>query len=505
VKKFTWIILVLLAAAGGGCSSSDDDDSNGDGSGDGEAGSGGSGEADAGEAGSGGSDGAGDEMFFDCDPEENKLGLYGMNCPVMDPEECDTSRRPIVIVHGGWGTADQFEELALRFASNGYCTHYMVPYDYVTMDNMAGVVDQTMADLESVIDDILQATGDDQVDLIGHSLGTRVSSTYLSNSEARAAKVAHYAQVEGGSVTGNSPGGVPTITFIAADAPTMGGIGGGGELPDATNIFLTGGVDHVGAATHIKTFEEMFKFFNDGEEPATLEILPGSQIRISGKLVEFHTSQAVARQPGEEGYVDIFEVDKDTGERLNEEPNGHFVVRQDGTWGPFEAKPDTYYELVMSSEMREETGHYFREPFIRSDAFVYLKHASMFLDTILYTDDHTFIITVRNKAMWRGEDVLTVEGTEVSDSLACEPSDDTIALFLYDDLQDGQSELEQSIAMYDALPFINGLDYFIPSTPRRTIEVKVVDRDSGAEHVLNVPSLKSRSEGIIAVQFNDFD
>ncbi len=506
MKASIWLLLVVFAAMAVGCGSSDDDDTNGGGSGGGGGGQGGT-EADGGEAGSGGTGGSGEagsggtggseEVFFDCDPEEIKLGLYGINCPVMDPEQCDTSRRPIVIAHGGWGTADQFEALALRFASNGYCMHYIVPFDYVTADNIGGVIDQTLAELELVIDDILQATGDDQVDLIGHSLGTRVSQTFLNSSTDRAAKVAHYANVEGGAAD-SLPGGVPSISLIGDSA-------GGGEIAGGTNVVLTEGVDHVGAAPHLTTFQEMFAFFNDGEQPETLDILPGSKILVSGKLVEFHTSQAIARQPGEEGYVDIYEVDPTTGERINEEPDRHFVVREDGTWGPFEAEPDTYYEFMMSSDMREETGHYYREPFIRSDAFVYLKHASMFLDTIPYTDDHTFIITVRNKALWRGEDVLTVEGTEVSDSLACEPEDDTIALFLYDDLQDGTSVLDQSIATYDALPFINGLDYFIPSTPRRSIEVKLVDRDSGAIHLINVPSLKARSEGVVAVQFNDFD
>jgi hypothetical protein len=369
---------------------------------------------------------------------------------------------------------------------------------------LGGVQETSLAELESVIDDILLATGQDQVDLIGHSLGTSVSSTFLSNSETRAARVAHYAQVEGGSVTGNSPGGVPTITFIAADATQFGGIGGRGELPDATNIFLSG-TDHVGAATRVKTFEEMFKFFNEGEEPATLEILPGSKILVSGKFVQFDTAQAPVAQPGEEAYVDIYEVDPATGERVREEPDVHFVAREDGTWGPFEAKPDTYYEFFMSGNMREDTGHYYREPFVRSDSFVYLKHAELFLNLIPYTDDETLIVTVRNKALWRGQDVLTVDGTNVSDNPACDPGEDAIALFLYDDQQDGQSVLDQPVALFSLLPFLNGLDYAISPEPHRSIEVKLVDRDSGAEHLVNVPSWKARSEGLIAVQFNDFD
>jgi hypothetical protein len=349
-----------------------------------------------------------------------------------------------------------------------------------------------------VIDDILQATGDDQVDLIGHSLGTSVSSTFLNSSPERAARVAHYAHVESGTEQAAPPGGVPTIAFV-------GDASHGLEIPGATNILLTGGVDHVGAAPHPKTFEEMFKFFNDGEEPATLEILPGSKILISGKLVQFDTAQTAHTQPGEVGTVDIFEVDKETGERVNDEPDESFIARPDGTWGPFEAKPDTYYEFQMTSNMRTDIAHYYREPFIRSDGFVYLKIADIITDTIEFTDDYTMIITVRNKALWQGEDVLTVECTEVSDNPACEPADNTIGYFIYDELQDGESVLDQSISRYDNLPFVNGIDYFISPEPHRTIAVKLIDRDSGAEHLVNVPSLKCLSEGVVVVQFNDFD
>jgi len=85
------------------------------------------------------------------------------------------------------------------------------------------------------------------------------------------------------------------------------------------------------------------------------------------------------------------------------------------------------------------------------------------------------------------------------------PSQNNIGYFIYDDLQDGESVMDQPIASLDGLPFVNGIDYFISPEPHRTIPVKLVDRDSGAEHLVNVPSLKCLSEGVVVVQFNDFD
>ena len=70
------------------------------------------------------------------------------------------------------------------------------------------------AELDALIAQLQLETGRPQVDLLGHSLGTFVSQTYLAT-PARAANVAHYVNIDGGSAAA-PPGGVPTLALWRA-------------------------------------------------------------------------------------------------------------------------------------------------------------------------------------------------------------------------------------------------------------------------------------------------
>ena len=56
-------------------------------------------------------------------------------CEATDPEPVPDipGVRPIVFVHGMAGSADQFQEQALRFASNGYPDDFFFGYEYNTI------------------------------------------------------------------------------------------------------------------------------------------------------------------------------------------------------------------------------------------------------------------------------------------------------------------------------------------------------------------------------------
>jgi pimeloyl-ACP methyl ester carboxylesterase len=86
------------------------------------------------------------------------------------------------------------------------------------------------ATLDALIAELQAATGRAQVDLLGHSLGAFVSQTYLAP-PARAANVAHYVNIDGGSAAA-PPGGVPTLALWAGAAPPV------GEIVGALNVTL---------------------------------------------------------------------------------------------------------------------------------------------------------------------------------------------------------------------------------------------------------------------------
>lgn len=105
---------------------------------------------------------------------------------------------PIIFVHGLSGSGSQFESQAMRFTSNGYPQNYLNVLEYDTSTIVVGqpipqsFFNQIWGNLDQLIGALLNETGADQVDLLGHSLGTTVLQGYLNSSAARAAKVAHY-------------------------------------------------------------------------------------------------------------------------------------------------------------------------------------------------------------------------------------------------------------------------------------------------------------------------
>jgi pimeloyl-ACP methyl ester carboxylesterase len=170
---------------------------------------------------------------------------------------------PIIFVHGGSGSAAQFESQAMRFASNGYPHRYIRALEYDS-SSIGDILPAVHAELDALIAELQADTGRGQVDLLGHSLGTFVSQTYLA-SPARAANVAHYVNIDGRSADA-PPGGVPTLALWAGAAPPVGSIAG------ALNVTLPG-QEHIETATSAEAFFEMYHFFR-GQAPATTDVVP---------------------------------------------------------------------------------------------------------------------------------------------------------------------------------------------------------------------------------------
>jgi triacylglycerol esterase/lipase EstA (alpha/beta hydrolase family) len=80
---------------------------------------------------------------------------------------------PIVFLHGGSGSAMQFEANAMRFEQNGYPHEYVNVLEYdssLQLETKAQVWDR----LDQLIADLEEKTGDSQIDLMGHSMGGEI-------------------------------------------------------------------------------------------------------------------------------------------------------------------------------------------------------------------------------------------------------------------------------------------------------------------------------------------
>jgi pimeloyl-ACP methyl ester carboxylesterase len=408
--------------------------------------------------------------------------------------------KPIVFVHGGAGSAQQFESQSMRFASNGWPVDLLFAFEYdstFATQSLPAVI----ARLNTFIDSVRTQTGASKVYLMGHSLGTYVSQTYLAV-PAYAAKVAKYVNIDGGTA-GALPGGVPTLA-IWAELAGSGAVNPPRTIVGATNVLLPGQY-HVQSATSPEAFAAMYKFFT-GNDPATTDIIPEppGEVELAGRAVFFPANKGVG-----DATVEIWEVDGATGFRKYDEPEATYIVSgsgyYDGTWGPFEANGLKYYEIVI---LREgfRPHHFYFEPFMRSDYFVRLQTSPPggIGEHMDQSDYHSNIVVTR-QCDWRDEDVLEINGVNVLTAVA-PITKNLIGLFIYDEHSDQVSNLTQPIAYYHAITFMSGIDFYMPAAepPDATISLVATPRFGGGKtQVINVPNWAS-SQHAMSVIVNDY-
>jgi pimeloyl-ACP methyl ester carboxylesterase len=412
--------------------------------------------------------------------------------PGLDP----SSIHPMVFVHGGTGSGGQFESQKMRFTENGYPDDYVRAFEYdssFTVETPADV----QARLDSFITQVKQETGRSQVDLLGHSLGTAVSQTYLS-SPAHAANVAHYVNIDGAQAA-SPPGGVPTLAIWAGRGTPGRSIGG------AINVTVPNQT-HVQSATSAESFAEMFRFFTR-RAPKTSDIVPQhGKITIAGRAVLFPQNVGVPAGTS----LTIWRVKGSNGRRI-----GHSVatpaLATDGSWGPVKVRSGKRYEFVL--EQQGQFHHFFYEPFRRSDHLIRLltNVPGTSFDLILSrSQNHVDLIMVRYKELWGDQgsenDVLTVNGTNVINAATSPISHRTNAMFAFDQGSDGVSNVSTPIPVFFGLPFLSAVDLFIPaaSPPTGTVRVALTSRGSGRTRRVNFPNDPS-SDNTVSVQFNDFE
>ena len=409
--------------------------------------------------------------------------------------------RPMIFVHGGSGSGAQFESQAMRFTSNGYPQNYIAVLEYDS-SSYATILNQIYANLDQLIADLLKETGADQVDLLGHSLGTFVSYGYLTSSPARAAKVAHYVNIDGQT---NNPG-VPTLALWAGNDPP--GFGGGGPrtMVGATNVTIPG-VPHIECATCAPSFFEMYKFFT-GHEPETTEILPEpfGSIRIAGRAVLFPQNVGVAGST-----LQIYKVNGDTGFRIHNKPEAVYAIDETGNWGPFKAKAGEYYEFVI---VRPQTNHHFYiEPFIRDDYLIRLNTSPIGggISALLTKNDRQTDLVITRYKEFLGDqgvnnDILAVNGVNLVNGIFCPLSKLTSTIFAYDVEGDGQSDLSHLKGPINFITFLAAVDFYITAAnpPNDRIRIVLIPRGGdGKMQVMNVPNWPSSTNSVTIV-FDDF-
>jgi pimeloyl-ACP methyl ester carboxylesterase len=421
-------------------------------------------------------------------------GLVGVG-----PATAAPAPRPVLFVHGFAGSANQYGSQAQRFESNGYPTGWVTGIDYDSTFGVAPMA-EVWNRIDEAIADLRARSGVDQVDLVGHSLGTGVSQGYLNSSPERAASVAHYVNLDGASAAA-PPGGVDTLAVWGMGNPAR-------TVTGAENVSFPEQT-HTEVVTSPQSFGAVYEFLT-GEAPATTDVVrePADQVEIAGRAQLFPSNVAAS-----DVALEVHEVDPATGYRLDATPEATPAVAADGTWGPVAVDGDARYELALVRGGGTSTHHFYFEPFARDDHLVRLltSEPGTGLDALWERGPgHSNIVMLRMKEWWgdQGErnDSLTIDGTELIIPETAPISKRAIAVFAYDAGADGVSTPDAAIPAFFSIPFLTAMDVHLAASqpPADTISVVETPRlGDGRVVTINVPNWPSDTDRI-SIQFLDY-
>jgi hypothetical protein len=446
---------------------------------------------------------------------------------MVTDESCDTSLRPIVFVHGTYGSGDNFENIAARLASNGFCADHIVAVEYDSLGDSPGVdctapnTPQGCGKIDAVVTAILakfpQFT---QVDLAGHSQGTEHCGNYIGAGGvgAHANRIAHYFNFSGTPDVGSMPtlslssqhdlDGTPhhaTGTSVCAfaqtdDGGTVGvgaedgsvegngagedGIPDGGDGGSATcNVIQYTFVhqDHFAVAASKGSFIQVYRYLT-GNEPQYTDIQCGDDpVTIEGLSETFADNVPV------QGMVQVRNIttpqaDGAPEQVISSDANGHFVAT---------LSRNAYYEFAGYAADGGLIGYQYFTPFKRSNRLLRILSPASAGDGSgvgsLIAADTTNKATRSAKsatvlARWAGgafrQDLgatLDVDGLEVLTSANAGAQAFTnsalnggvVGLFMEDKNQNGVSDL----GLVDSAAFIAFTDVSIPATTPQFVQL----------------------------------
>jgi pimeloyl-ACP methyl ester carboxylesterase len=415
--------------------------------------------------------------------------------PVAEAKPRHASKlTPLIFVHGGAGSGAQFQSQGLRFSSNGYPHRYIRVFEYDSTTALA-----TMAQLHTRLDQLIaqvkQETGAPKVDVLGHSLGTAVMHGYFAAPE-RAASVAHYVNIDG-RTSATPPGGVPTLALWAGRGTPGRTIGG------ATNVTIPNQT-HVQVATSVESFVEMFKFFT-GRQPKH-NIVREKWITLSGRAQLFPENVGVGDRT-----LEIWELKGWSGKRKRRLAS--IDIADDGSWGPVRGlRSGRRYEFALILP-GSTIHHLYFEPFKRSDHLVRLLTSQPAAGVNLLIErgpDHSALTMVRYKELWGDQgaenDVLAVNGENLINAATAPIDKRVIGMFAFDVGSDKESNPSVPIPIFFSLPFLSGVDLFIPAVqpPTGRVTVSLRSRGVGRTRHVTFPNFPSSTDSV-TVGLNDFE
>ena len=408
---------------------------------------------------------------------------------------CDPTLPPIVFAHGFLAAGDTWAGQMQRFVENGHCTDRLFAFDWNTLAQSE--MDARVADLDAFIDGVTQTTGAKQVDLMGHSAGGGLGYAYLADPVRfqKVRKYVHVASFHNDALPGPDPVTATTpMLNVWSDGDLV--IQGAGDIAGATNAKLPG-LDHYAVATSEASFVAMWQFLHNGAKPAMTAIAPDDALTLRGKALTLgeNTPEAGAQ-------VTVWALDA-TGAHRDAKPVYTTTLGKDGTFGPLPADVGVSYAFEVKSATPDKPPiTYYRPPFTRSDALVYLRTlpspdslAGTLLAVVPFDDQATVLIVFSaSRAIVTGKDSLTADGTELATADLASAAHTAIAFFVFDADSNGQSD-GTPVGLFQSFPFLSGVDHFFAPQGTQPIVVRL----NGQE--VRVPHQPSKTAGPVVVVF----
>lgn len=397
------------------------------------------------------------------------LLLLSINSHAQPRGVCDSSRLPVVFVHGFLGSGDNWSWPIRRLVQNGYCANRLFVFDWNSVNRSRS----TDSLLDVTINRVLQQTGATAVHLVGHSAGGGLCYSYLSDS-IRSRKVARYVHI--GSNAMKMPAGaggtVPTLNIYSkADKVVR----NGGPIPGAENVELHT-ADHMQVATGDSTVQALYAFFNGGKQFVLrpFRAVAGEGVSVAGKVVTLGENMPV------KGKYRIELYDPETGRyRHTRGITPWKTIGPDGSWEATQYKND-----FLSVEVQPEAGRrviYFLESQPVANVHVYLRTfpaagmvASLLQQLPADSAKALLVVFSSNGALIAGRDSLLVNGVPVTTPAIAPPSKTMIAAFVTDD-GDGASSYA-ALPAFRSFPFLGSMDLVLSKKNYQPITIQLNGR-----------------------------
>jgi uncharacterized alpha/beta hydrolase family protein len=410
-------------------------------------------------------------------------------------------RRPILFVHGFESAGSNFASQAMRFESNGWAPSWVMELDY---DSTAAVGNKTEVDkqIDEAIATLKQRTGRSQVDVIGHSLGTSVMYSYLTEGEEAAKRrenVARYVNMDGQEKN-------PGVTTLALWAGRCGDVTCSKperHMEGAENVTIPNQT-HVQTSTSSQSFQQMFKFFRNNLPPHDI-VAQKSKIVLAGKALEFPQNTGLIGNT-----VQVWPVDSH-GVRTTTTPLASFEITDGstggGAWGPVTAKVGQRYEFALVQPTR--TVHVYMEPFVRSDYAIRLLGSVPFENYTGKNPGSSGGVMIRYKEYWGNQpgenDELLINGLNVCTAKLCPWEKEVNAFFAFNWENKQESTLNEDPVLSKP-PFLQGAQVYIPAStpPNATVAYQLNSRGGGGVRTLNIPNWEGTTNQV-EIFWNDFE